>query len=113
MAYRFDPAKEPPTVEVEILPYRYVRVQKFKTLPDGKIQDEPAKDFYGRWDVVLDPATGKKDRKFVSGDCGRLWVPPRLAKMFCDAGADKTMGIEPMARVVKTVKTEEAATSAA
>ena len=95
MAYTFDPEEEKPTVLIEILPYRYVRI-------NGKIHHLVK-------EVVLDPQ-GRRVRKFVPRDTGRVWVPPRIAKELTSVQSPGDRRVEggPIARIIKTGEAEDA-----
>jgi len=95
MAYTFDPEKEKPTVLIEILPYRYVRI-------NGKVHHLVK-------EVVLDPQ-GRRVRKFVPRDTGRVWVPPRIAKELTTVQSPGDRRVEggPIARIIKTGEVGEA-----
>lgn len=87
-AYDFDPAEESPTVKIQILPGRYVRINGRTLSPTRK--------------VTLG-ADGKRKLGWEYGNA-EIEVPARVADELCVAGDDdQAHGIPPVARVVETV----------
>jgi len=92
-AYEFSTKDDDANVKIRMLPHRYVRVKR-----DGK---EHLLQL--RLDYAANPATGKREKKWVSVPDGEMWVPDRIAKELTLASPDGARyGVLPMAEVVET-----------
>ena len=89
MSYDYDPDAEPATVVVEMLPNRYVRVNR---------------EVHYLTKHVTTDAAGRKVRKWSVGPKGRFKVPPRVAAKLTEQRDDGNPVVMPMARIVEDAR---------
>jgi len=101
--YRFNPAKEAATVQIEVLPSRYVVIETEE--PDNSVKRHHL--FVNKVEKVR--PDGKKVLAWDATETGRMWVPPRISEQLTiSEGADVSMNLPPIAKVIGSRSVEEA-----
>lgn len=97
MSHTFDPEKEPATVEIEVNPNRYVKI-------NGKVLYVEKQT-----DTVILPDGKLENRTTFNQETSRMWVPPRLATRLTGSNSKEVYArIPPIAREVGRRTVEEA-----
>jgi len=110
--YEFDSRTEKPTVCLQVLPKRFVRIRDLADGDKKSVKDRPGNDgkvfFQPRTGVKTDPNTGKRTRVYDSGP-GVVWVPPRIAKELTTVNQQEARaGVMPVATILETVEPGDA-----
>ena len=93
----FDPEIEEPTVKIQVLPYRYIRIG---TIEAGK--KDPVTHMFAPSKEVVTKEDGSKRIQW-SYNKAEAWVPPRIADDLTMGGpGDEAMNVRPVAKIIET-----------